>query len=317
METDRLLITASGQGTVAQADLRALADAVSQDGYAVVKVDVPAPDQDPLTVLADALGRRQLHPRGDQHGVIATVTGNGGQAVHELCAAWRDHADEYQAVGLKDVGCHTDGAFIDGPGVAPPALLMLHCAQPADLGGESILVDGATLFEAVRQADPPLLRELLRPQFTFCRDELIAVNQPVFSRRGRTARAIRWRFDKALYGTQPALKAARAFHDGYVQTAPSTQILLRRGEILVVDNLRILHARKESHGQRILRRAWIADEACEPVTNLTHRGTHPRAYQAFDFYQPLPHSTRQHPAPLSLGAKSAVGDEDLLSFLPM
>ncbi|MGW1197953.1 TauD/TfdA family dioxygenase [Streptomyces sp. NPDC002536] len=313
METERLLITSTEQGRVPEAERRALAHAISQDGYAVVKVDAHAPGQDPLTVLGDALGRRQLHPRGDKFGVIGTVTGNGDQGVHELSAAWRDHVDEYQAVGLKDVGCHTDGAFIDGPGVAPPALLMLHCAQPADAGGESLLVDSATLFEAVQQADPPLLRALLRPQFTFCRDELVAVNQPVFRRRDPTAMTIRWRFDKALYGTKPALEAARAFHDRYVRSAPRTQILLRRGEILVIDNLRILHARKESRGKRILRRAWIADEACEPVANLTHRATHPRAYQAFDFYQPLPHSTNQGPAHLSLGAKIAV-NADLPSF---
>ncbi|MFC5720114.1 TauD/TfdA family dioxygenase [Streptomyces gamaensis] len=309
MGTDRLTIPLAEPGRVPEAERRALAEAVSRDGYAVAEVRPPGRDTrdpDPLVVLADALGRRQLHPRGDRFGIIGTVTGGDGREGHELSPAWRDHVDEYQAVGPKDVGCHTDGAFIDGPGVAPPALLLLHCARPADAGGESVLVDGATLFDTVRQADPRLLRELMREQFTFCRDELVAVNQPVFRRRGRTAVGVRWRFDKAVYGTRGALRAARAFHDGYVRTAPRTEIPLRRGEILVIDNLRMLHARKESRGQRVLRRAWIVDAACEPVANLVDRSAHPQAYQAFAFYQPLPRGPGREPAALSLGVKVAV-----------
>ncbi|KJS53467.1 hypothetical protein VM98_25065 [Streptomyces rubellomurinus subsp. indigoferus] len=190
----------------------------------MAKVDTFSPDQDPLTVPGNALGRRQLHPRGDEFGVIGTVTGTGDQAVNELSAAWRDLVDEYQAVGLKDVGCHTDGAFIDGPGVVPPALLLLHCAQPADTGGESVLVDVAALLETAQRADPALLRELLRPQFTFCRDELVAVYPPVFRQRTPAAVSVRWRFDKAVYGIERALAAARAFHDRYVLNAPRTEI---------------------------------------------------------------------------------------------
>lgn len=299
-----LAVTAHESGTVAEADRRVVASAVERDGFAVVEVD--AAGKDPLLVLADALGRRQLHPRGNRLGIIGSIVGDGGG--QEISPAWRDHLDEYQAVGLKDLGCHTDGSFMDGPGVGPPALLGLHCVKPADAGGESLLVDGGSLFEAVRRADPGLLRELCRPQFTFCRDELVAVDQPVFRHRGSTAVSIRWRFDKAVYGTKRALEALRAFHDTYVSRATAAEVTLQAGQILVIDNLRMLHARKQSHGARTLRRAWIADELREPVANLTDRDTHPRAYRLFDFYQPLPDRRRQMPPAMTLGAKVTLDD---------
>lgn len=311
MASSHLAVRAHESGTVTEADQRMVASAVERDGFAVVEVD--AAGKDPLLVLADALGRRQLHPRGNRLGIIGSIVGDGDGDGQEISPAWRDHIDEYQAVGLKDLGCHTDGSFMDGPGVGPPALLGLHCAKPADAGGESLLVDGGSLFEAVRRADPGLLRELCRPQFTFCRDELLAVDQPVFRHRHSAAVSIRWRFDKAVYGTKRALEALCAFHDIYVSRAAPAEVALQGGQILVIDNLRMLHARKQAHGPRTLRRAWIADELREPVANLVDRDTHPRAYQLFDFYQPLPDGRRQAPPAMTLGAKVAL---DVIPAVP-
>ncbi|MFD8750084.1 hypothetical protein ACFV0O_03740 [Kitasatospora sp. NPDC059577] len=123
---------------------------MSSNGWALVLVD--APRGDPLLVVADVLGRRQLHRRGDRLGVIGSITASDDPRLREISLAWRDHVDEYQAVGLRDLGCHTDGAFVDGPGVAPSALLILHCARPATVGSANLLVDGSTLFDLGRAA---------------------------------------------------------------------------------------------------------------------------------------------------------------------
>ncbi|GAA3030974.1 hypothetical protein GCM10020000_04770 [Streptomyces olivoverticillatus] len=311
MASSHLAVRAHESGTVTEADQRMVASAVERDGFAVVEVD--AAGKDPLLVLADALGRRQLHPRGNRLGIIGSIVGDGDGDGQEISPAWRDHIDEYQAVGLKDLGCHTDGSFMDGPGVGPPALLGLHCAKPADAGGESLLVDGGSLFEAVRRADPGLLRELCRPQFTFCRDELLAVDQPVFRHRHSAAVSIRWRFDKAVYGTKRALEALCAFHDIYVSRAAP-----RRGRAPGRANpghRQPEDAPRPETGTRPADAPAGVDRrrAARAGGQPRRPGHTPRAYQLFDFYQPLPDGRRQAPPAMTLGAKVAL---DVIPAVP-
>jgi alpha-ketoglutarate-dependent taurine dioxygenase len=249
---------------------------IRECGYALVESGGYAGD--PLIAVARLLGPRQLHARADRDG----ITGNDSEG---LDTTWRSYRSEYRGIGNDEFELHTDGSFLHGPDVNPPIALLLHCVQSASDGGVNLLVDGTRLYRDVAQQDANLLARLRARQFTYCRDDMIAVDQPVFADRGSGRVSLRWRYDRAVYGRTEALEALHTFHRDYVASKRAdAEILLTPGQILVIDNIRMLHARTSASGPRKMRRIWIGDPASWEVWNLDDRTDVPRALAPFQHY---------------------------------
>jgi hypothetical protein len=261
-----------------QPDLRStLRKAIETDGYIVVDAGHVA---DPLVVLSGLLGVRQCHARSDAHGIV-------GDTTSYMDASWREYQSEYRGVGNAEFEFHTDGSFIYGPGLDRPILVLLHCVEPAQQGGVNLLLDIQSIYDEVASEQPLMQHELSLPQFTFCRDNLLAANVPVFARYDSSKVGIRWRFDPAVYGPESALKVMRAFHREYIVNSQPVEVHLRANQVLVLDNIRMLHARTEATGSRRMRRTWIADPLVARTRNLSERSDTPRALRPLDSYLPL------------------------------
>jgi hypothetical protein len=63
-------------------------------------------------------------------------------------------------LGRGELIPHTDGSSV----LHPPALVMLACGRPAPAGGESILVDGRSLYARLAAEDPGALLALSQPR---------------------------------------------------------------------------------------------------------------------------------------------------------
>ena len=152
----------------------------------------------------------------------------------------------YTPLGL---GPHTDNPYRD----PVPSLQLLHCLSSSAAGGESTLVDGFCVAEALRAAAPADFALLAGHCVTFA-----------LPRRGRRAQRVRAadRARPARRGTGRALQLAlaevafhacaelAAWYDAYLRFGRmlederfQVRLRLESGDLFIVDNRRVLHGR--------------------------------------------------------------------------
>lgn len=145
---------------------------------------------------------------------------------------------------------HTDSQLWLG---RPPDLQVTACLRPASHGGQSVLVDAFALADDLERRDPELLRALLgdlrRMPFVFG-----AVFGATLARR--SGRYVVTHSPRAVAGDALAEPLAAA-----IARAPHEVVQLGRGQVLLVDNHRMLHGRTafEDPTRELLRvLAWLA-----------------------------------------------------------
>ena len=128
---------------------------------------------------------------------------------------------------------HTDSQSFAG---TPPAVQVMACVRPADRGGESVLVDAWALLDRIAASDPDLYRLLFeaprRIPFVFG-----DVFGPTVALRGGA-----FVFTQAPVAPPGDPVAARLAP--WIDAAPRIERAVSAGEILVVDNHRMLHGRR-------------------------------------------------------------------------
>ncbi|AUX30260.1 MULTISPECIES: TauD/TfdA family dioxygenase [Sorangium] len=134
---------------------------------------------------------------------------------------------------------HTDSQSFAG---APPAVQIMACVRPAERGGACLLLDGWALLAAIERADPELFRALFtvhrRIPFVFgdvfgptvsLRDGALALTHAPVAPPGDAIAARLARF----------VEASRR---------EVIELALGPGDVLVVDNRRMLHGRRAFEG---------------------------------------------------------------------
>jgi len=149
---------------------------------------------------------------------------------------------------------HTDSQDFLG---APPNLQILLCNRPAERGGETLLLDTWALLEQIEKRD----RALFSAFFTESRHIPFyfgAVDgKTVACKRGHLV------FTHSPMAPRDPIGIALAPH---LERAHREEVLLRAGDILIVDNHRMLHGRRAFEGTsrdlaRIL--AWLPRPVAE------------------------------------------------------
>lgn len=167
-------------------------------------------------------------------------------------------AEQSLAYSSTDFPIHTDGSFED----KPPNIFILQCIQNDRKGyGTSILVDG---WAAASMLEESTLRILLETPFEFKRtrkSKSSTTHAPILKRKENTFE-IRYRRDHNFQLIPPSDSAQIALQkwEENLRT-PELQVNLDLvpGDILIVNNQRILHGRTPLSGKqhRILRRLWL------------------------------------------------------------
>ncbi len=290
------------------ADFRGGVEAVYQRvemmGYAVVR----AWDTEPQTLLhiASHFGRVQGHPKAEATGVVTVRpereygTETFERNVSKTPAAFQ---------------LHTDGSFIDGviPAgnklfrMSPPSLFLLQCVQPAQNGGVSVLVDTEHALHALRQEAPYEAQMATEARvLTYFGGDQIALDFPLFERQSSGRYRVRFRAD--LAAVKPwAQDGIRKIVDEYLLSDRfAIRYRLESGDILIVDNQRIIHGRDtialgEGGPQRTLRRTWIWDETNWEIAPLGGASAHGFVSPAMAQYAPIDNHTPSRP--LALGVR--------------
>jgi alpha-ketoglutarate-dependent taurine dioxygenase len=234
----------------------AVRSAIAADGFALARMpgfaQLAAAEQDMLAVaVAGVLG--QPSPVGNATEIIVWDV----RPRPELSAAQRARNI---SVSDGEACLHTDSAFSN----VPERWFALWCVRPANDGGESILVDAAAVIDRMT-ADPAL-----RPAV----DTLMTHDVPIWDgqrllsirtlvRDGDGKVAIRYRADLLREGLQraeldprdPVTEALGALTAELDDEASRVIVPLKADSLLIVDNHRVLHARRHfaDPGRHLLR----------------------------------------------------------------
>nr|AIZ66888.1 putative taurine catabolism dioxygenase [Streptomyces sp. MA37] len=163
-----------------------------------------------------------------------------------------------------DLALHTDRARFPGP----PRLLGMLCIRPARHGGESVLVSGHTVHNTLLRYRPDVLPGLYR-DFHFGHEPGFERTYPVFR---RSAGRLHMQYSRSWitrghqeHGTPLStaqVAALDAFDEVLADPRMALRVQLRRGDLLLVDNMTILHGRTAfvdappPYAGRCLARVW-------------------------------------------------------------
>jgi hypothetical protein len=218
---------------------------------------------DPDKAVIRALGRQFGLERLDHN------PGADDDAISALTVQSDAYHREYIPYSNRPIAWHTDG-YYNAPDRQIHGLL-LHCVQPAAIGGENELLDHEMLFLALRDADPDYIRALMHPaamtippNLTQGRETRPARPGPVFTirpdgglhmRYTDRSRSIEWR-------DEPLTREAVAFLKQFLHTPGPWHFRgrLEAGQGLISNN--ILHTRtgfEDGEHPRLLYRARYYD----------------------------------------------------------
>lgn len=141
---------------------------------------------------------------------------------------------------------HTDGCYLK----ERPSLQLLHCMEPGAPGtGVSSLIDGLAVARELRASRPQVFQQLLKPVAYHFRDKhhLLHQEHPVIELdSGGEPKTISWNnYDRAALPSDPAQRDALKLWTEMLQDERwHADFQLEKGDLMVFDNTRLLHARK-------------------------------------------------------------------------
>ncbi|KAL7071543.1 hypothetical protein ACQ4LE_009049 [Meloidogyne hapla] len=183
------------------------------------------------------------------------------------------------AYGSEEIGPHSDGTYFD----QPPGIQVFHCLKPALKGGQTLLVDGFSAAEILKFENLNhfhILANFALEHHYVDKEKIHArcVREPVIKLFPRVEKVAQIRFnpyDRAPMKTLrinkdekenggdeedvvfKSLEETVLFYEAYQRLArilnepgQQVQIMLKPGNVLFIDNFRILHGRKAFQGER-------------------------------------------------------------------
>lgn len=269
------------------ADSQGISNCLVENGFCLIKPGDHALET--FREISEKFGPIQFHTKSDKHGVVG-----GGDSINK---DWQRFKDDYHGELSSDFYPHTDGSFLNGmayvEGVAkkvtPPKFVILQCLSKPEHGGDNFLVDGQKIYNDLLDNHTDLLNTLMtRGSVAYCRDDLLSIDCSVFETTPDNKLRIRYRYDSTAFIPEWAFNAFNYIQENYSTNEDYiTNISLEPGEILVMDNLRVLHARHkfvDGNQKRKVRRLWIADDSGTPFKNILNQAPLRRAMLPFEKY---------------------------------
>lgn len=212
---------------------------------------------------------------------LGYISGNNFGWVFDVRAEARPTDLAYTPIALL---AHTDQPYRQ----PVPGIQLLHCLVNDSPGGDSTLADGLAAAEALRTADPDAFAACVEIEMEFRYD---MVSDTVVG-RGPLIEYDRWgRFRQVRLNTKldaplpPADGDLDAFYRGRQwltdwlnDSAHQVTFRLEPGDVMFMDNLRVMHGRTAfdtSTGMRHLQGAYIDHDGPDTMYRLTQRSRQP------------------------------------------
>jgi hypothetical protein len=213
-----------------------------------------------LLHLCSRLGTIVKHRDADEAGLTRIVKRSDLQPV-----------EGYQAFTASHLTLHTDGSSTPDPAT----LVILWCAQPAQEGGMSLLVDGKHLYQVLAKEYPYVLRALTTPHSALFAGAEVPLYSSIFSTRADGTICLRFRYDGLGYYAAPVCTVLPIFLDLLEHYAISLPLYKQQGYML--QNGRWLHGRTAFRGEREMYRVLVRTEPATALGAHVHLGFRPEA----------------------------------------
>lgn len=181
-------------------------------------------------------------------------------------------------LGLAPNSPHQD----NGWGPSSNDYLLLLCDQPAESGGESYFLDGLAIIDAMHPADQAAFRRVLFGPANYTPvdvpwGQLTWAHPAVWEEpdgRRRLSVGTGGGYETSQWREWPAMeqdphdqlagqRLVATFHAMMLAAEPhAPRFELRRGQALLLDNQRVMHAREKMTGQRLVWRVWWWSSSC-------------------------------------------------------
>jgi alpha-ketoglutarate-dependent taurine dioxygenase len=159
---------------------------------------------------------------------------------------------KYLAMSNAEMDFHSDNVYLENP----CANVLLYCLHQAEEGGETLLVDARKVVDDI---DPSVAIELAEPKWRwnnhFTNGGGICPPRPAVDIDG----AIRWSRTSLRNTNSTDLMIADKFNSALHDPSVIESVTLKPGELISIDNTRVLHSRTEFKGNKrhlIRGRAW-------------------------------------------------------------
>ena len=134
--------------------------------------------------------------------------------------------------------------------------ILWHCLKQTDIGGESMLIDAIQAYQKLGDDDKKTLSQIMLFEHNIFEDDKNSC--PLVQEEHGTLKFYYsfWMVDKNMPESQKnALMNFRAI----IAKETPVKLKLEKGDVLIIDNHRILHGRCEikGHQNRFLKRFWI------------------------------------------------------------
>ncbi len=224
---------------LSQADLAFVRDAIHTFGFVLLRQRAVEDPRTQLVGLSRNFGLIIPHARSDPDGIALISPIDGTPAYFGTTS----HAHPP----------HTDGSYSH----SPPAVTLMLCIEQSTSGGETVLVSGRALVDALLAEDPTACHALFNHDAILVRRDAQTAESPVLE-FGENRLRIRLRLDATArfsddQNVQRAVSLCRKFLD---RPASSLAFRLEPGEVLILDNWGVLHGRTafdKSQRRRLLR----------------------------------------------------------------
>ncbi|MEC4815898.1 MAG: TauD/TfdA family dioxygenase [Scytonema sp. PMC 1069.18] len=277
-----------------QEQLTFIYEHIEKNGFAVIQSWDAS--QNTLRDISLFFGYIKNHPNGDDSGINTLVT------EHQVTEQISDSPGfrEYHYGYTDELWLHTDASHIDGVGyvngqfvrIAPPSMLLILCAKPAEKGGANFLVDVQEIFQRLWDEEPEHVKVITQPRaVSFCKAKYFSTYSPLFEELPSRRWRVRFRPD-TMYVEPWAYSSVKYVVDNYFLNPKFRKHhLLTAGQILIIDNHRMMHGRDaiiahDMNHPRTLHKTWIWDDSTDNLLRLMDEPPDIKQFQAFNVYHP-------------------------------
>jgi len=263
---------------------------IESQGYSIVKVWDTS--EETMLDVASYFGRIQGHPKADERGLVGVTP----EKVSNDPSVFERNISKTSEEFLL----HTDGSFLDGIvpvedkyfRLGPPSLFLLQCVRPAEQGGESVLLDAKEVMQALQTEQPELaVLAQTRGLLHFFGGDQMALDFPLFEKMHPSAYRLRFRWDLGLANANHAQSLRYLINQYFLGPRFQKRYRLEAGEIVIVDNSRVVHGRdaislQGKEGPRLMRRTWIWNESSSEIEGLSGTFSGMDAFEKNRLYGP-------------------------------
>jgi len=246
-DPDAIKLQVEGTSELSEVEITLMVEIFNQYGCVILACSSSGNLRQNLLGLKYYFGQIIPHRSSDSDGVVLIKPTPGAN---------------YTALTGQPFAFHTDGSFMS----VPPKVVALQCEVAVETGGVSQLVQGEILYRFLRSQDPKGLEALFEPDAVVVRTRDGEVyTGSVFTRSGERIKISSYRPSdrQVTVQTKPDALGAYNLIEYFVKSGifDEFQYQLQPGEILVMDNTRILHTRtpfdEKKGAKRRLYRLWM------------------------------------------------------------